>query len=220
MKRNEWMTAVLDLVGEVYKKDDLERLIGNLGNSHYINMLGMTMEQAEAYMKKLVKEYNVNNSGTTVTEQVKEYLKECVKRCDDSKTETAKESVKNDPLKDVANRNSFKEDIRCNIYYEKGEKYTFVYELAGYTKEDVKIEYIDDAINISAISKTGNKHEPYLGYGKIQHEGITHRKPMFNDRFPLKVELSKIDAQMENGLLVVTAYIKKVEKPAIKVEIK
>ena len=96
-----------------------------------------------------------------------------------------------------------KTNLPCDIY-EKSNKYFIVIDLPGYSKDDIKIEVVDDILSISVDEKVVEDNK--RTYLKKER---THNK--MERSFSLgKVKDALIDAKLEMGVL--TVVIPKKEK--------
>lgn len=91
-----------------------------------------------------------------------------------------------------------KRDLKCDVY-ELNNEYNIEVDIPGFDKNDVKVEYNDDYLTISAekIEESKDENKRYIHnerkYGKVERS------------FYLKgVDKDKIKAKMENGTLFIT----------------
>ncbi|XAR51943.1 hypothetical protein NMG60_11006754 [Bertholletia excelsa] len=104
---------------------------------------------------------------------------------------------------------------------ETSEAHVFVADLPGLTKEDVKVEVDDGALQISGEWKDAGEES---GKNDIWHR-VERCRGKFRRRFRLpenaKADANGVKASMENGVLTVTVgkqEVKKPEKRVIEIE--
>ena len=83
--------------------------------------------------------------------------------------------------------------------------YEITAELAGVKKEDIKIDYLDSILTITA-NKHINNHKDAKFLVKERHDQKLRRSLDFGN-----IEEDQIKAKFENGLLVITLLTKKPE---------
>ncbi|MEI6613722.1 MAG: Hsp20/alpha crystallin family protein [Chrysiogenales bacterium] len=90
--------------------------------------------------------------------------------------------------------------------YETKEAYVFKFELPGFKKEDIKIEFSGDTLTLCGErkqeeeTKNGSCHRMERSYGLFERSFTV----------PKNVDAKKIDASLKDGILVLT--IPKVEE--------
>tara|TARA_Y100000389_G_scaffold201646_1_gene244898 strand:- start:283 stop:708 length:426 start_codon:yes stop_codon:yes gene_type:complete len=128
---------------------------------------------------------------------------------------------------DILYRNLFKADEAyapalnskqphpLDIYYDQEGLY-FEIACTGLTKEDISIEVESDVLRISYEKPKDEIPTDLSGY--IYH-GLSRKSFSLGYKIAPKFDLTKIDAEMENGLLKISLPITKEAKPkAIKIK--
>lgn len=82
--------------------------------------------------------------------------------------------------------------------YESQDQYTIVCRTPGIAKEDISITFKDNSLKITG-EKKAEKPEKHNYHLKERGSGKFERNVLLHD----KIDDSKIDAQMKNGLLLV-----------------
>jgi len=97
--------------------------------------------------------------------------------------------------------------------YETKENYTILLDMPGVAKENFKVKIDDDELVLTGNIKNGLDNSDYL-YNEIFYSG-------YNRRFilPTDVNVDKIDAHYENGVLKLVLNKKEEFKPKL-IEIK
>ena len=127
---------------------------------------------------------------------------------------------------DILCRNFFKADEQfapalnskqphpLDIYYDQEGLY-FEIACTGLTKEDISIEIESDVLRVS-YSKPKEQEPDLSGY--IYH-GLSRKSFSLGYKIAPKFDLTKVDAEMENGLLKISIPLTKEAKPkAIKIK--
>ena len=73
-------------------------------------------------------------------------------------------------------------------------------ELPGVKLEDISVEFVDDVLQISGQKKIASDESAKACHCSERHSGEFQR----TFRFPTDVESEKVDARLENGLLMIT----------------
>jgi len=128
---------------------------------------------------------------------------------------------------DILYRNFFKADEQfapalnskqphpLDIYYDQEGLY-FEIACTGLTKEDISIEIESDVLRIS-YSKP--KDEEKLDLSGYIYHGLSRKSFSLGYKIAPKFDLTKVDAEMENGLLKISIPLTKEAKPkAIKIK--
>ncbi len=105
-------------------------------------------------------------------------------------------------------------DLKCDIY-EKDNKYHIEMDIAGFNKEDISIEIKDKYLTVT-VSKEEEKNEEEKNY--IKRERSFGK---FSRTFTLgNVREEEIEAEFENGTLLIT--VPKIDEEELikKIEIK
>jgi len=122
---------------------------------------------------------------------------------------------------DILYRNFFKADEAfapalnskqphpLNIYYDENGLY-FEIACTGLAKDDVQLKTEGDVLNISYEKPESNKPQDYSGY--IYH-GLSKKSFSLGYKIAPKFDLSKIEAEMFNGLLKISIPLTKESKP-------
>ncbi len=98
---------------------------------------------------------------------------------------------------------------------DAGDKYIIDAEMAGFKKDDVKVEYIDNYLVISAWREPIVETNEKLNYiRKERHNGCLKRSFYVDD-----IQADKITASFNNGILSITLEKKPLEKHARKIVI-
>ena len=101
--------------------------------------------------------------------------------------------------------------------YETEDAYVFEFELPGFKKDDVKVKVEDNVLTVSSEVKEEKKEEKDKNYHIVER-----RYGAFKRQFslPENVDVEKIDAKFENGVLKLKVQKKEEEKKkAIDVQI-
>ena len=101
--------------------------------------------------------------------------------------------------------------------YETEDAYVFEFELPGFKKDDVKVKVEDNVLTVSSEVKEEKKEEKDKNYHIVER-----RYGAFKRQFslPENVDVEKIDAKFENGVLELKVQKKEEEKKkAIDVQI-
>lgn len=107
-----------------------------------------------------------------------------------------------------------KNDIKCDIY-EENDEYHIEMDIPGYEKKDVNIEVKDGYLTVKASSENV-KNEENKNY--IRRERMVGS---FTKSFALgDVDVDKIDARFENGILNISIPKQEVVDTTRKIEIK
>ena len=128
---------------------------------------------------------------------------------------------------DILYRNLFKADEAfapalnskqphpLNIYYDEDGLY-FEIACTGLTKDDIQLKTEGDILNISYDKPEQSTPKDYSGY--IYH-GLSKKSFSLGYKIAPKFDLTKISAEMENGLLKISIPLTKEAKPkAIKIK--
>lgn len=114
--------------------------------------------------------------------------------------------------------------LPVDLYRDENHYYVRA-ELPGVSKEDIKVEYADGWLKLSASYRQeateatpGNEGEALQAEGKPQRlETATFQRQV---RVPKNVDAARIDAKYENGVLTLTLPLKEEAKPrAIEINI-
>lgn len=107
-----------------------------------------------------------------------------------------------------------KNDVKCDIYEEDG-MYHVEMDVPGYDKKDIKLEVKDGYLTVSASKEKEEKENKKNYIRKERTYGSFSRSFALGD-----VDVDKIDAKFENGILNIT--VPKEEKAETKktIEIK
>ena len=101
-----------------------------------------------------------------------------------------------------------------DIYYDQEGLY-FEIACTGLTKEDISIEIDSDVLRVS-YSKPKEQEPDLSGY--IYH-GLSRKSFSLGYKIAPKFDLTKVDAEMDNGLLKISIPLTKEAKPkAIKIK--
>ena len=128
---------------------------------------------------------------------------------------------------DILYRNLFKADEAfapalnskqphpLNIYYDEDGLY-FEIACTGLTKDDIQLKTEGDILNISYDKPEQSTPKDYSGY--IYH-GLSKKSFSLGYKIAPKFDLTKIKAEMENGLLKISIPLTKEAKPkSIKIQ--
>ena len=99
------------------------------------------------------------------------------------------------------------EVIRMNIIKEE-DKYKMFVPLAGYSKENISIEYKDNMLKLIVSEKKDGNFEGFKYYRRDFSYGSKKR----SFRLPKSIDIDAIDAKMDNGILEINLPIIPKEK--------
>jgi len=89
---------------------------------------------------------------------------------------------------------------------EKEKEYVIEADMPGFQKEDVKLSVRDDVLTISAMRKHNMAEEQKdpAGMNTVRRVERTYGKIQRSLRLPKNIDISKISAKQENGVLIVS----------------
>lgn len=79
-------------------------------------------------------------------------------------------------------------------------KYMLEFAVAGFSREELKVEYDQGTMRISGE----HKRQPLPVEYKYEHQGIARRK--FSREFDLNREFEVVDCSLDSGILQITLY--------------
>jgi molecular chaperone IbpA len=91
-----------------------------------------------------------------------------------------------------------------DVVHVSDNNYEIRVALAGYKKEGISVELLEDSLTVTAEGETGE------GLSFL-HRGLTHRK--FTKTFKLSPEMKVVDGEFTDGLLVIRLQEDKPEAP-------
>ena len=85
---------------------------------------------------------------------------------------------------------------KCNVI-ENEKEYIVAMEIPGFSRKDISIEHKDDVLTISGKNEYSENSEGYFN----SFENLEINKSFY---LPEDVEIKKIEANLKNGILVIT----------------
>ena len=85
---------------------------------------------------------------------------------------------------------------KCNVI-ENEKEYIVAMEIPGFNRKDISIEHKDDVLTISGKNEYSENSEGYFN----SFENLEINKSFY---LPEDVEIKKIEANLKNGILVIT----------------